>query len=171
MEQVQGDSSSGAGVINRGSTAAASAARVSKRASGSSFGGAKGLRERERNVLIPKTAAEISKGEEEATVTLRGGIPDETVKENHDGRVRLLETKLKSSTDECIWLRRRLTDLEKMVEAMKVAMSGSLEVGAGEKAFTGWRQVVAVNYPWMRDRKREDPKRYTYIGKRKPPGV
>ena len=48
---------------------------------------------------------------------------------------------------------------------MKVAMNGSLEDGAGEKEFGGWRQVVSVQYPWLRDRKREDPARYSYMDK------
>jgi len=48
-------------------------------------------------------------------------------------------------------------------------MKGSLEEGAGDGEFHGWRQVVAVKYPWMRDVKREDPKRYTFQTEKSPP--
>ena len=83
-----------------------------------------------------------------------------------DSTVKLLKLKLKHSNDEATWLRSRVSDLEVMVKTMKVAMDGSLEEGAGEMEFSGWRQVVTVQYPWLRDRKREDPARYSYLDKK-----
>ncbi|GMI12904.1 hypothetical protein TrVE_jg13558 [Triparma verrucosa] len=83
-----------------------------------------------------------------------------------DSAAKLLRLKLKHSTEEAVWLRNRVSDLEVMVKTMKVAMDGSLEEGAGEQEFGGWRQVVSVQYPWLRDRKREDPARYSYLDKK-----
>jgi hypothetical protein len=151
--------SSGTG-MRRGSTAAADKARVTER-------NLKRDEEHQEEKLIGETAEEIKKGPEDATIALTG--KENTISSGDGGasasKLKLLKLKLKNQQDESAWLRNRVSDLETMLKTMKVAMEGSLQAGAGEKQFEGWRQVVSVQYPWLRDRKREDPKRYSYMQK------
>ena len=153
MEQA----TSGTG-MKRGSTAAAEKARITER---NLMRGAEDADEK----LIGETAEDQAKGPEDATIALSG---KENVVATGDGgvnaiKIKLLQLKLKNQQDESKWLRSRVGDLETMLKTMKVAMEGSLQDGAGEMQFEGWRQVVSVQYPWLRDRKREDPKRYSYM--------
>jgi len=154
------------GGLNAGSTAASSRARVERRDNMRAGGGGEITKRQEEAVLAPLTADEIANGTDQPeTVSLStvggggggrdggGGAPE----------VRLLNLKLKNQTDEAAYLRTRVTDLEVVVKTMRIAIEGSLEEGAGEKNFSGWRQVYAVQYPWLRDRKREDPARYSYM--------
>ena len=156
------------GAIHQGSTAAASKARVERRDSRVAGGGAEVLKKEEEADMAHMTAEEINKGKEVDTVVLTGegsgaGLANAARLSEANSTINLLNIKLKHHAGENQWLRSRVNDLEVMVKTMKVAMEGSLEDGAAEKEFGGWRQVISVQYPWLRDRKREDPARYTYL--------
>ena len=138
----------------------------------------------EQEKLVPLSASELNLGvDADVGLTLgnsvtaggavsrsNGSSNDEQISEAN-GEIKLLRLKLKNADDESSWLRSRVTDLETTVSTMRVAMAGSLEDGAGDHEFKGWRQVVSVKYPWMRDVKREDPKRHTFQTDKRPPFV
>ena len=81
---------------------------------------------------------------------------------------------LRSLSEEASWLRSRVAALEEVVSAQRRA----LEEGAGpgiSAEFEGWREIVAVKYPWMHGGRPENPERYTYLagvkdGRRKDEG-
>ncbi|GMI43454.1 hypothetical protein TeGR_g1245 [Tetraparma gracilis] len=183
----------GGGGLSRGSTSAASKARVEARDARRAGGGAELLRDEDGAGLAPLTADELANGADgPGVVVMREGggerreappppppaggaragpaeageAPPRAAARREPDRsseISLLALKLKNSTEEASYLKSRVADLETMVKTMRVAIEGSLEEGAGERNFGGWRQVYAVQYPWLRDRKREDPKRYSYL--------
>jgi len=163
MRKAGGGSGGG---LQPGSTAMASKARVERRDSRRG-GGEELMKAEQEEHLAPPTADEVTKGIDGPGVVVLGGEEQLAAQggggENGGAELKLLNLKLKNQTDESAWLRSRVNDLETMVKTMRVAIEGSLEEGAGEKNFPGWRQVYAVQYPWLRDRKREDPARYTYM--------
>jgi hypothetical protein len=159
------------GGLQPGSSAMASKARVEQRDSRRAGGGGDIMKREEEAPLVPLTADELAKGTDKPeTMNIESTNPSNSASGGGGGsyidrtpEINLLNLKLKNQTDESAWLRSRITDLETMVKTMRTAIEGSLEEGAGEKNFPGWRQVYAVQYPWLRDRKREDPARYSYV--------
>jgi len=182
MEQK---SKSSTNKITKGSTSASVKDRVMSRDNRRAGGGNDIMKREEESELVPLSADELNLGVDAdvglaiSGVSGGGGVGGGGAhrfsqgddNEKYENEMKLLRLKLKNSNDEASWLRGRVGDLETMVSTMRVAMKGSLEDGAGEREFAGWRQVISVKYPWMRDVKREDPKRHTFQTEKRPPFV
>ena len=113
-----------------GSTTAASKARVERRNSRVTGGGAEILKKEEEAEMAPLTAEEISRGKEIDTMVLTGeggaggGAVNAGRLSEANSTINLLNLKLKHNVDENKWLRTRVHDLDVMVKTMKVAMEG-----------------------------------------------